>query len=135
MLLAFGFAWVQLRTTRLQIERHTRPARVHVGTDGMVVLEGVALTSSPLLTLTDRVDGGARAARFVLAPEPAGTPLRAAYRIPTSRRGRHVIGPLVATVSDPLGVARRSWVVADETDLIVCPRVHDAAAPRARRRW
>jgi len=129
LLLAFGFAWVALRTTRLTIDRRSRPARVHVGGEGLVVLEGIADTSTPLLTLTDRVDGGSRAARFVVAPQPARSVLRAAYRIPTTKRGRHVIGPLVASVADPIGVARRSWVVADATDIVVCPRVHDVAAP------
>jgi len=129
ILLALGVAWVAFRTPRLAIDRHPRRTRLHVGGEGLVVLEGLAETSAPLLTLTDRVDAGTRAARFIVSPAPAGTPLRAAYRIPTTRRGRFLVGPLVASVSDPLGLARRSWVVAEATDIVVCPRVHDVAAP------
>jgi uncharacterized protein (DUF58 family) len=35
-------------------------------------------------------------------------------------------------VTDPFGLARRSWVVAGPTDVLVCPRVHDILAPEQR---
>jgi uncharacterized protein (DUF58 family) len=52
------------------------------------------------------------------------------YRIPTRRRGRHVVGPLIGSISDPFGVARRAFVVRDPVDVVICPRVHAVVAPR-----
>lgn len=130
LLLAFALVWVRLLRTTIEVERRIVPTRLHAGGEGRVLLEGTAVSATPLLTLTDHVDGGRRAARFIVAPRSAGTSLRAAYRIPTPRRGRRVVGPLVVTVADGLGLARRSWVLASATDLLVCPRVHDVVAPR-----
>jgi uncharacterized protein (DUF58 family) len=130
LLIAFAAVWVTFRRPGLSLGRTVRPARLHAGGEGRVLLSGVTTTATPLLTLTDQVDGGRRAARFVVAPQSAGSELHAAYRIPTARRGRHVIGPLLATVSDPLGLARRSRVAAEEIDVVVCPRIHDIVSPR-----
>jgi uncharacterized protein (DUF58 family) len=129
LLLAFALAWVRARGAAIEVSRRIIPTRLHAGGEGRVLLEGSALAATPLLTLTDHVDGGRRAARFIVAPRHASARLRAAYRIPTPRRGRRVVGPLVATVADPLGLARRSWVLAGPTDIVICPRVHDVVAP------
>lgn len=130
LLIGVAFAWVGTRRPGLTVARSVRPARLHVGTEGRVVLEGATTTPIPLLTLTDRVDEGRRAARFLLLPSAAGTPVRAVYRIPTRRRGRHIVGPLVGSVTDPFGIARRTFVVTEATDVVVCPRVHAVVAPR-----
>lgn len=130
LLIGFAAVWVTFRRPGLTLERGVRPARLHAGGEGRVLISGVTATGTPLLTLTDQVDGGRRAARFVVAPQAPQSELHAAYRIPTARRGRHVVGPLLATVSDPLGLARRSRVVAEATDIVVCPRVHDVVSPR-----
>jgi uncharacterized protein (DUF58 family) len=129
LLIGFAALWVTFRRPGLALGRTVRPARLHAGGEGRVLISGVTTTATPLLTLTDQVDGGRRAARFVVSPQRAQSELQAAYRIPTARRGRHVIGPLLATVSDPLGLARRSRVAAEEIDVVVCPRVHDVLSP------
>jgi uncharacterized protein (DUF58 family) len=59
-----------------------------------------------------------------------GEPVRATYRVPTARRGLHELGPLLAIVTDPFGLVRRSWIVTPPTDLVVRPRVHDLLPPR-----
>jgi uncharacterized protein (DUF58 family) len=130
LLLLFALAYVTRGRPALDIRRHARPSRVHVGAEGRVVLEGVATARTPLLALTELVDGGARSARFVLSPADAGARIEATYRVPTTRRGRHELGPLLAIVSDPLGLARRAWEVVGVTDIIVRPRVHPVLAPR-----
>jgi uncharacterized protein (DUF58 family) len=130
LLLLFAALWVSLRRPRVSVQRHVRPTRLHAGGEGRVLLEIEATTTTPLLTLSDAVDGGRRAARFVVPPQAPGSTLQAAYRVPTARRGLHVVGPLLATVSDPLGLARRSQVVAESGDIIVCPRIHEVAPPR-----
>lgn len=130
LLLLFALAYVTRGRPGLDIRRHARPSRVHVGAEGRVVLEGATTARTPLLALTEMVDGGARSARFVLSPSGAGERIEATYRVPTVRRGRHELGPLLAIVSDPLGLARRAWEVVDVTDIIVRPRVHPVLAPR-----
>ena len=130
ILIGAAFAWVGSRHPGLSVTRSVRPARLHVGAEGRVVLEGATTTPIPLLTLTDRVDEGRRAARFLLLPSAAGTTVRAVYRIPTRHRGRHVVGPLVASVTDPFGITRRTFVVTDASDVVVCPRIHAVVAPR-----
>lgn len=130
LLLVVALIWVNLRRPELELDRSVQPARLHVGSDGRIVLDGAATADTPLLALTDHVDEGRRAARFLLPPTPAGSPLRAVYRIPTRRRGRHQVGPLMATVSDPFGVARRSFVIREPVDVVICPRVHAVVAPR-----
>jgi uncharacterized protein (DUF58 family) len=131
LLLGGAYLWVRTRRPGLQMSRSVRPARLHVGTEGRIVVEGESTTPTPLLTLTDRVDEGRRAARFLVPPGPRGEAIRAVYRIPTRRRGRHVVGPLTASVTDPFGVVRRSFVVTAPTDVVICPRVH-AVFPPAR---
>jgi len=129
LLLALAGAWVLVRRPQVDLVRAVRPRRLHAGGEARVMLDGPPGPATPLLTLRDDVDGGRRSARFLVAPRPAHAPLRAAYRIPTPTRGRHVVGPLVATITDPLGLARRSWVVAAPIDVVVCPRVHAIRPP------
>jgi len=130
LLLGFAMISVLWRRPALIVARTARPSRVHVGGEGRVVLDGHTMARTPLLALTERVDGGRRSARFVLAASPADTPVRATYRVSTMRRGLHELGPLLAVVSDPFGLARRAWVVTPPTELVVRPRVHDVLAPR-----
>jgi len=129
LLVVFALASVAPRAPALDARRLARPSRVHVGGAGRVVVEGHTTARTPLLALTEYVNGGRRAARFVLPPGPAGTPVEAVYRVPTERRGLHELGPLVGIVSDPLGLARRSWELLAPTHLVVRPRLHDILAP------
>ena len=46
--------------------------------------------------------------RGALPPLPPGETAKAAYRLPTNRRGRFRIGPLAVSASDPFGLARRT---------------------------
>lgn len=134
VLLASSAAWTRSRRYELVARRVLRPSRLHVGADGRadVALANQSERTTPLLTVTDLFDDGRRAARFVLPPLPPSETARAAYRVPTARRGRYRVGPLTVAVTDPFGLARRSWVVAGTTDVLVCPRVHDILAPEQR---
>ena len=121
-----AMVWTSTRTVDMQASRHV-VRRLQVGIDGRVDLsvssEGARAT--PMLTLTDAFDGGRRHARFLLPPLASGTTARAAYRVPTERRGRYEIGPLRASVGDPFGLSSRSWRAAGLDEVIVQPRVHD----------
>jgi uncharacterized protein (DUF58 family) len=130
-LLVTAVLWVRRRPLELGAHRDVRPARLHVGGDGRVDLALANLGSrrTPQVSVTDVFDDGRRAARFLLPPLPPGATARAAYRIPTTRRGRFRVGPLAVTASDPFGLARRTWPLGGLDDVTVCPRVHDIVAP------
>lgn len=132
LLLLTSTVWARTRRYDLVARRTVRPARLYVGGDGRVdlTLANRSDRATPLLTVTDVFDDGHRAARFVLPSLPAGETAKAAYRLPTNRRGRFHVGPLAVSVSDPFGLARRTWTLATLGDVLVCPRVHEILAPR-----
>jgi uncharacterized protein (DUF58 family) len=130
-LLASSWLWVRSRRRLVRVERTVRPARVHVGGDARVDLEvdDPGSSDSPQLLMTDVFDGGRRAARFLVPALRRGQRARAAYRVPTNRRGRYALGPITLTVTDPFGLARRSWTAGDADEITVCPRVHELRPP------
>ena len=92
------------------MSRRARPQRLQVGAEGRIdiTIENRTGGTTPLLTATDEFDEGRRAARFVVPPLAPGAIARAAYRIPTRRRGRYQVGPLVVRASDPFGLVTRT---------------------------
>ena len=133
-LLLGGAVWLAFgRRPDLVITRRVRPARLQVGAEGRIDLtvENHGSRATPLLTATDWFDEGRRAARFLVPPLAAGAIARAAYRVPTRRRGRYRVGPLVVRASDPFGLTRRALTEVAEVDVLVRPRVHDVVAPVA----
>jgi uncharacterized protein (DUF58 family) len=118
---------VRVATLRLRVDvtRELHPARVHAGTPSRVELEvrnrGLR---TPVLTLRDPVGRG-RTARVVLAPLGRDETVRAAYRLPTERRGLLRVGPMAIEVSDPFGIAAATTQGADVTELTVWPAVDD----------
>src|SRR5262245_44108069 len=100
-MLVAAWAWVRFHPCELTAKRHLRE-RLQVGVDGRVdlVVETLA-PRTPTTAIADAFDRGRRSARFLLAPLSPGEPARAAYRVPTDRRGRFELGPLRATVADP----------------------------------
>ncbi len=119
------------RRVRRAARRVQHPARLQVGASGRIELEltNVGTRPTPITTIADGFDDGRRAARFLVAPVAPGATARAAYRVPTNRRGRFRVGPLVATVTDPFGVARREWQIESTAEIVVCPRVHAILPP------
>jgi uncharacterized protein (DUF58 family) len=101
-----------------------RPERVHVGTPARVEIDVASegRSRTPVLTLVDPI-GDRVGARLRLSPVPAGTTVRAAYRLPTRTRGEVAVGPLQVEVSDPFGLARRTQPAADKVRLVVLPHV------------
>jgi uncharacterized protein (DUF58 family) len=124
-----GAAWIWVRGRRLgvRIDRTVHPHRVHVGGDARVDIEvdNPGTMDAPQILLTDIFDGGRRAARFLVPSLRRGQRARAAYRVPTGRRGRYALGPISLTVTDPFGLARRSWPAGPAEEVTICPRVHD----------
>ena len=61
----------------------------------------------------------AEAYNLRVTPLAAGESARAAYRLPTERRGIFTLGPLEASVTDPFGLAARTLRVAPASELTV----------------
>ncbi|HEY3670476.1 MAG TPA: DUF58 domain-containing protein [Acidimicrobiia bacterium] len=134
VLVAAAAGWLRFQSPlSLAVSRRVHPDRLHVGSEGRIdlLVENLGTRATPLLAATDWFDEGRRAARFLVPPLASGATARAAYRIPTRRRGRYRVGPLAIAVTDPFGVARRSEPSAGEAELVVRPRVHDIVAPVA----
>jgi uncharacterized protein (DUF58 family) len=121
-------ALVVVRRTplRLDVSRTLHPPRVHAGSPSRVelVVRNRSSRRTPLLTVRDPVGRG-RSATVALAPLGQGQTLRAAYRLPTERRGILRVGPLSVEVADPFGLAGLSTRAAPVTELTVWPAVVD----------
>jgi uncharacterized protein (DUF58 family) len=130
-LLAVSAIWVHGRRLDLELARSLGSTRLHVGSDGRVDLTVTnrAPGATPVLALDERFGDGRRAARFLLPALNPGARARAAYRIPTARRGHYAVGPLVASLTDPFGFARRAFEVGVIDQVTVYPRLHDIHAP------
>jgi uncharacterized protein (DUF58 family) len=119
--------YVRRAAWRVQADRRLRPARVHAGGNARVELSlrNLGTRHSPVLAVRDPFDGGRRWARFHVAPMGPGARARAAYRLPTDRRGLFALGPLEVSLADPFGLASRSIEVAPATVLTVYPHIDD----------
>lgn len=112
-----------MRPLRLGVGRTVTPARLHVGSVGRVELavsNGQAKT--PVLRLTDRVQGTA-GAQLMVSPLKAGELSRAAYRLPTERRGIVNVGPADFEAVDPFGLATRRFSADSIGKLVVYPEI------------
>ena len=129
LMLVAAAIWVRLHPLDLEARRHLRE-RLQVGVDGRVDLELTPACGRSIATVSvaDSFDRGRRSARFLVAPLRPGESARAAYRIPTDRRGRFELGPLRATISDAFGLASRTRRILGTEEVIVYPRVFDIAA-------
>lgn len=129
--------WTRSRSVPLGLSRSIRPSPVQVGGDARVDLEIEAWRASPQVTVTDAFDDGRRAARFLNPALEAHQRARAAYRIPTDRRGRFTVGPAVVGLADPFGLTTRMLPLGRADEIVVRPRVHElrpvAGAPGQRR--
>jgi uncharacterized protein (DUF58 family) len=130
VLLVGAHVWTRTRKVELHAERHLAE-RLQVGVDGRVDLEvsAVGHRPTPTLAISDAFDRGRRLARLLLPPLQPGDIARAAYRIPTDRRGRYFVGPLRAAITDPFGVVRRPLPLSGVDEVLVYPRVHDVVPP------
>jgi len=110
---------------RLDATRILHPPRVHAGTPARVdiTVENRGPLRTPVMSLADAFDGGRRRAHFLVAPLDRGHVARAAYRVPTQRRGVYTIGPLTAGRNDAFGLAQVVQPLAGAVELTVYPPV------------
>ncbi|MBP2329592.1 uncharacterized protein (DUF58 family) [Kibdelosporangium banguiense] len=124
--LVTAVAWLFVRP-QLTAGREVRPRRVFEGSAarGLLTATNVGRRRSPPLLATETVGG-----HCITVPIPAlvgGQSLQVGYPLPTERRGRYVIPPLVLSQSDPLRLLHRRRALGAGLVLHVYPRVHPLA--------
>lgn len=112
----------------VSVRREVHPPRVHAGTPSRIDLEitNRGRRATPVLRLVDAVSG-TRGADLGVGPMDPGAMVRAAYRLPTERRGLVQIGPLHLVLGDPFGLTAVRIRAAGRTDLTVYPRIDNIA--------
>ncbi len=120
---------VRLRRPAVTATRWIHPSVLVAGETGSVDLglnHRGAVRSAPF-EIAERVRQpglGEHVAALSVAPLAPGSAASARYQVPTSRRGIVTVGPLEASVTDPLGIARARRVVADRDEITVAPRAY-----------
>lgn len=111
-----GFPGVSRRSP-VEVTRSVHPVRVERG-------------KPALATLSVRNAGGGFTARDRCGRHVRRVVVRAdavyRYELPTSERGKHVVGPLVVERTDPLGLVRKDVGTGSTATLWVHPRRHPA---------
>src|SRR5690606_20416846 len=123
-------AFVGLTRLRVEVRRSIHPPRVHAGAPSRVDLavRNRSRRRTPVLRLEDRVSG-TRGAQLLLGPMLPGDEARAAYRLPTERRGILQVGPLSVVLGDPFGLAEVRLEGAGVSELTVLPAVDRISPP------
>lgn len=128
-LVFFCSIYVGLTRLRIDVTRELHPPRVHAGSPSRVDLrvENAGRRRTPVLGLRDAVSG-TRGANLLVGPLTKGEVERAAYRLPTDRRGILQIGPLRVVLTDPFNIARLTMTASGVSELTVYPHI-DTIAP------
>jgi len=113
----------------LRVSRHVEPPRVNAGGAARVELRlrNDGARTTPVLRLRDAVSG-TRGANLLASPLPPLAVGRAAYLLPTDRRGILHVGPLHVEMGDAFGLTATSLRAAGTTELVVYPHIDRIAA-------
>jgi uncharacterized protein (DUF58 family) len=120
-------AYVWVRRPRIEAHRWIHPAVLVAGETGHVDirLSWSGRFATPPFTLEEpvgRTMAEDHVARLPVASLPAASVSSSGYRVPTTTRGVIGLGPLRLIVSDVLGLARSTAVIADTDEVVVAPR-------------
>jgi uncharacterized protein (DUF58 family) len=134
LVLVTGFVLVWVRGGRVRVQRTVAPTRTTVGRSVRVELGVDAngrLGLGPVL-LADKLPPEVGPSPRLALPggQMFGTTRRqraVAYSVAPRMRGRHPIGPLEVTHTDPFGAIRRRQDVAGTTPLVVYPSYEDVS--------
>ena len=120
---------VGLSRLDLGVNRLVMPSRVHAGNPARVELRLLNNGSrrTPVLAVSDQVSG-TKGAKLLVGPLESGGSARAAYQLPTHRRGLLTVGPLDVLVTDPFGLATSRSRAVGATTLVIYPHI-DQVAP------
>jgi uncharacterized protein (DUF58 family) len=113
----------------LRVSRQIDPPRVHAGHPARVELRvrNDGHRSTPVLRLRDAVSG-TRGANVLVSPLHSESLGRAAYLLPTDRRGVLEVGPLDVVVGDAFGLTSSQLPAVGTSELVIYPRI-DPVAP------
>lgn len=130
-----ALVYVLARTPSVVGRRRVRPSMLVAGDTGIVDLDlrhrgAIRSTRFELHERVRRANVGDHVANLTVEPMPASGEVTVSYQLPTSVRGVIELGPLEAEVSDPLGLLRRTRVVAGSDHVTVAPRAHSLAMPQ-----
>ncbi|MEV6964123.1 DUF58 domain-containing protein [Hamadaea sp. NPDC051192] len=115
----------------VQISRTVDPERVERGRPALatLVVRNPAHRWLAAFTVEDRV--GAETRRIPVRSLAPGAQAAYHYELPTGVRGRHALGPLSLSWSDPFGLVRTAYRLGGDAELWVDPRRHRVRAGRA----
>lgn len=136
LILLIAFGWILARRrVAIIVGRSKVPTRVRVGqqVDIELTLSSRRRVSSIVLEESLPPEFG-EAKRFPLTALPADQEINRAYSFVPTRRGKYLVGPLLAEWSDPFGLVRRRAVMDESVPIIVHPStelVHDRVVSRA----
>ena len=130
-----ALAYVLVRSPRIVGQRRIHPTIMVAGDIGRVDLDlrhlgSVRSSGFALHERVRRVNVADHVADLDVEPMAARSTVTAGYQLPTSVRGVIELGPLVAELSDPLGLLRRTHTVAGTDRITVAPRAHLLAMPQ-----
>ncbi len=114
--------WVNGRAIELAVHRHVVPETMQVGDVGRVELRitNVGRAGLAPLILWEPV-GGMGGATLRLAPLRVGETTSANYRLPATRRGTVVFGPLSVERRDPFGICSKRRTIAGTHEIVILP--------------
>lgn len=122
--------YVRLRTPPVVASRWIHPSVLVAGDTGRVDITlrhhspNVRSARFTLLERVARHGAPDHVARLTVEPMAPDSEASAGYQLPTTVRGLIHLGPLVAEVRDPLGIAQRERAVAGVDVVTVAPRAH-----------
>lgn len=121
--LAVGLVTV-LRRPRIVVEREVYPDRVERGAAALATLRARNPDGRRQPGCTARDQLGSEQHRVVVRPLAAGQAATYHYELPTRRRGKLLVGPLVLERTDPLGLVRSRLGTGTTATLWVHPKRH-----------
>lgn len=129
---AFAVLVVNLSRYRVTLERTVSPTRVRAGQTALVTLhvrnEGFNPPGTVLIEDEIGYVLGSRP-RFLMRRTPRGSVQQHQYRVATDARGRHLVGPALLRVSDPLGLVEVQRRFRTVSSLVVLPVVIPLSGP------
>jgi uncharacterized protein (DUF58 family) len=122
--------WVRSRRLQLSVQRRVIPEALQVGEIGRVELRvtNERHSSTSPLYLWEPVSGMG-GATLRLAPLHGGETIAANYRLPATRRGTVVFGPLLVERRDPFGLCTQRRVISGTHEVVVLPAHLGLALP------
>ncbi|WP_410602953.1 DUF58 domain-containing protein [Amycolatopsis sp. lyj-90] len=117
------------RRPRVAVSREVYPDRVERGRPAVATLRvrNPARRRHGAFTAGDRIGAATRTVGIRALGPHAETAHN--YELPTERRGRHQVGPLVLERADPFGLGHRRLTTGETATLWVHPRVHVMSPP------